>query len=120
MSRHRTSARCTASPAHSVASSTLSAYAHQNSVGDNPAGTGEGTASTASSRKDGQQRSPTYSQRCRLRTMRDASLYLTGLVALLMALPIGATSFAALCLISLTTSFIGIALTVALWRAGEA
>ena len=52
--------------------------------------------------------------------MRDASLYLTGLVALLMALPIGATSFAALCLISLTTSFIGIALTVALWRAGEA
>jgi hypothetical protein len=115
MRRNRSSAECTDSPAQSAASSSLSAYVHQNSEGDKPEGIADGHANTATSREDGQQRNPTYSQRSRLRTIRDASLYLIGLVALLMAFPMGASAFLILCLISLGASLIGIGSTLALW-----
>lgn len=115
MARQRDNARCTDSPAHSAASSSLKPYAHQNSEGDKSAGIGDGHANTASSRKDGQQRNPTYSQRCRLRTMRDSSLYVVGLTALAMAFPMGASAFATLCLIALGASLFGIGTTLAMW-----
>jgi hypothetical protein len=115
MRRNRSSAECTDSPAQSAASSSLSAYVHQNSEGDKSEGIADGHANTATSRKDGQQRNPTYSQRSRLRTIRDASLCFTGLTALLMSLPMGASSFRALCFTAIGTSLIGIGSTLALW-----
>lgn len=115
MARQRDNARCTDSPAHSAASSSLKPYNHQNSEGDTPAGIGDGSANTASSRKDGQQRNPTYSQRSRLRTARGISLYVTGLVALLMTFPARASTFTALCLIALGVSLFGIGSTLAMW-----